>query len=36
LLKYSDLPAKEIATEAMTIAASICIYTNLSIIVEEL
>ena len=36
LLKYSDLSAKEIATEAMTIAASICIYTNLSIIVEEL
>lgn len=36
LLKYSDLSAKEIATEAMTISASICIYTNLSITVEEL
>jgi ATP-dependent HslUV protease subunit HslV len=36
LFKYSDLPAKEIATEAMTIAANICIYTNLSIVVEEL
>ena len=36
LLKYSDLSAKEIATEAMMIAANICIYTNLSIVVEEL
>jgi ATP-dependent HslUV protease subunit HslV len=36
LLKYSGLSAKDIATEAMTIAGNICIYTNLSIIVEEL
>jgi ATP-dependent HslUV protease, peptidase subunit HslV len=36
LLKYSGLSAKDIATEAMTIAGNICIYTNLSIFVEEL
>ena len=36
LLKHSNLSAREIATEAMTIAANICIYTNHSIMVEEL
>lgn len=36
LLKYSNLGAKEIAQEAMRIAAEICIYTNNQIIVEEL
>jgi ATP-dependent HslUV protease subunit HslV len=36
LLKHSNLSAKEIATEALTIAGEICIYTNLSITVEEL
>jgi ATP-dependent HslUV protease subunit HslV len=36
LLKHSDLTAREIATEALTIAGNICIYTNLSISVEEL
>lgn len=36
LLAYSDLSAPEIATEAMKIAAGICIYTNSNIIVEEL
>ena len=36
LLKYSELSAKEIATEAMRIAADICIYTNDNISVEEL
>jgi ATP-dependent HslUV protease, peptidase subunit HslV len=36
LSKYSGLSAKDIATEAMTIAGNICIYTNLSIVVEEL
>ncbi len=36
LLKHSDLEAREIAYEAMKIAASICIYTNDSITVEEL
>jgi ATP-dependent HslUV protease subunit HslV len=36
LLKHSNLSAKEIATEALTIAGEICIYTNLAITVEEL
>lgn len=36
LLKHSNLSAKEIATEALNIAGEICIYTNLSITVEEL
>lgn len=36
LLKYSELSAKEIATEAMRVAAEICIYTNGNISVEEL
>lgn len=36
LLKHTDLTAKEIATEALTIAGEICIYTNSDIIVEEL
>jgi ATP-dependent HslUV protease subunit HslV len=33
---YSDLGAKDICTEAMKIAAEICIYTNANILVEEL
>ncbi len=36
LLKHTPLTAREIAEEAMTIAGSICIFTNLSIHVEEL
>jgi ATP-dependent HslUV protease, peptidase subunit HslV len=36
LLKHTNLSAREIATEAMTIAANICIYTNHSIVIEEL
>jgi ATP-dependent HslUV protease, peptidase subunit HslV len=36
LIKHSNLSAKEIASEAMSIAASICIFTNHSIVVEEL
>jgi ATP-dependent HslUV protease subunit HslV len=36
LLKYTNLSAREIAEEAMQIAAKICIYTNDSIAVEEL
>jgi len=36
LLKYTNLDAREIAEEAMRIAANICIYTNDSISVEEL
>lgn len=35
LVKFSDLTAKEIASEALKIASGICIYTNDSIIVEE-
>jgi ATP-dependent HslUV protease subunit HslV len=36
LLAHSTLDARAIATEAMHIAASICIYTNDTITVEEL
>ena len=36
LLKYTPLSAREIAEEAMQIAAKICIYTNDSVSVEEL
>jgi ATP-dependent HslUV protease subunit HslV len=36
LLKHTDLPAKEIAKTSMEIAASICIYTNDSVTMEEL
>ncbi len=36
LLENTDLSAKEIVEKAMKIAASICIYTNESITVEEL
>jgi len=36
LIEFSNLDAKAIAEEAMKIAASICIYTNDRIIVEEL
>lgn len=36
LSKHSALSAREIATEAMSIAGNICIFTNLSIAVEEL
>jgi ATP-dependent HslUV protease subunit HslV len=36
LLTYSDLSAKEVCVEAMKIAATICIYTNSNILVEEL
>jgi ATP-dependent HslUV protease subunit HslV len=36
LLKHTRLSAREIAEEAMTIAGNVCIYTNLSIVVEEL
>ena len=36
LLKHSNLSAREIATEALSIAGEICIYTNLSISIEEL
>ena len=36
LMKYTNLNAREIAEEAMRIAAKICIYTNDSVSVEEL
>ena len=36
LAKHSDLPTPEIVRQAMLIAASICVYTNEQIIVEEL
>jgi ATP-dependent HslUV protease, peptidase subunit HslV len=36
LKKYTELSATEIVTEALTIASSICIYTNLNITVESL
>ena len=36
LTEFSTLDAKAIAIEAIKIAASICIYTNDQIIVEEL
>jgi len=36
LIKYSNLEAKTIVQEAMSIAAEICIFTNNQIVVEEL
>jgi ATP-dependent HslUV protease subunit HslV len=36
LIKNTEMPAREIVVEAMRIASDICIYTNDSIIVEEL
>ena len=36
LMKHSELPAREIAEEALRIAGEICIYTNQEIIIEEL
>jgi len=36
LMQFSNLDARKIAEEAMRIAASICIYTNEKITVEEL
>jgi ATP-dependent HslUV protease subunit HslV len=35
LFDHTDLSAREIATESMKIAASICIYTNNQVVVEE-
>jgi len=35
LLEHTDLGARDIAAEALRIAASICIYTNDEIVVEE-
>lgn len=36
LVKYSPLSAREIVEESMKIASSICIYTNDTIVIEEL
>ena len=36
LYENTELPAREIAEKAMNIAGSICIYTNLNVIYEEL
>ncbi len=36
LVKHTDMPAAEVAREALAIAARICVYTNESIIVETL
>ncbi|KUK10551.1 MAG: ATP-dependent protease subunit HslV [Clostridia bacterium 41_269] len=36
LLKFTDMEAEEIVKEALSIAASICIYTNNNIYVEKL
>ncbi len=36
LVKHTDLPTTEIVLEAMRVAASICVYTNEQINVEEL
>lgn len=36
LIRHSNLDARAIAEEAMRIAASICIYTNDQIVIEEL
>ncbi len=36
LVRFSDLPARRIAEEAMKIAASICIYSNDFITIEEI
>jgi ATP-dependent HslUV protease subunit HslV len=36
LVKHSDLSAKEICKEALSIAGSICVYTNNSITVETI
>ena len=35
LIQNTDLSAKEIAEKALHVAASICVYTNHNIIVEE-
>ena len=36
LMAHTDLPAREVAEEALKISAGICVYTNLEITVEEL
>jgi ATP-dependent HslUV protease subunit HslV len=35
-MKHTDLSARDVAVEALTIAGEICIYSNQNIVVEEL
>jgi ATP-dependent HslUV protease subunit HslV len=36
LAKHTDLSARQVAEEAMTIAGQICIYSNLNLVLEEI
>ncbi|GAX91442.1 ATP-dependent protease subunit HslV [Effusibacillus lacus] len=36
LARHSDLPARDIAEQALKIAAEICVFTNSNIVVEEI
>ena len=36
LLRHTDLPAAEVASEAIRIAAEICVFTNSNLVIEEL
>jgi len=36
LMAHTDLPPAAICREAMNIAASLCVYTNKEILIEEL
>jgi ATP-dependent HslUV protease subunit HslV len=36
LVKHTDLPARELAEEAMTIAADMCVYTNHELVFDEM
>lgn len=36
LVKFTDLPAREVALEALKISADICVYTNNQFTIEEL
>lgn len=36
LLKHTELPARQIAEDAMQIAGQICIYSNLNFVIEEI
>jgi ATP-dependent HslUV protease subunit HslV len=36
MLAHTQLPAAEIARESLRIASEICVYTNSSIVLEEL
>ena len=36
LMSHTEMSASDICREAMTIAASLCVYTNKEIVIEEL